>query len=327
MARISPLSPSTPIRPPANWAADSTSMARQLSLLRGNRRYQWSPSRLLRTTPAIRLIPLLTLDSEGAVSDRVISRKLYRTKVGGSTYYLLATFNDNTTITYNDTSPDTSLVTAYSQPAAGTPGNPVGVQFNSVCLVTGDISIQASAPTSTAAVDYTATPTAPAYPRMHLAVTQLNFANTFAGPNTNLIASTIPFPVVAQNTNDVRFLDFEGEVFYRHLVAGGVTLSSAVGSSGWGTTTVTQSNATTDTCGTLSVTAIGTPTADPTITISIAPSLLTGHSPRVFLGRADANVGDGTFVVTTRSQTSIVLTFQGTPVSGRTYSTDFFLVS
>lgn len=38
-------------------------------------------------------------------------RRIYRTKVGGSTFYLVATINDNVTTTYTDTTPDTSLVT------------------------------------------------------------------------------------------------------------------------------------------------------------------------------------------------------------------------
>ena len=45
------------------------------------------------------------------------TRKIYRTKVGGSvgaTFYLLATIADNTTTVYADTVADTSLVTAYN---------------------------------------------------------------------------------------------------------------------------------------------------------------------------------------------------------------------
>ena len=39
----------------------------------------------------------------------VIARKIYRTKAGGSTYWLLATIADNTTTTYTDTAADASL--------------------------------------------------------------------------------------------------------------------------------------------------------------------------------------------------------------------------
>ena len=40
------------------------------------------------------------------------ARRLYRTKVGGSTYYLLATIADNVTATYTDNTADAALVTA-----------------------------------------------------------------------------------------------------------------------------------------------------------------------------------------------------------------------
>ena len=36
----------------------------------------------------------------------VIAGKIYRTKAGGSTYWLLATIADNTTTTYTDTAAD-----------------------------------------------------------------------------------------------------------------------------------------------------------------------------------------------------------------------------
>lgn len=38
-----------------------------------------------------------------------VKRNIYRTKVGGSTYFLLTTLNDNTTTTYSDTTADASL--------------------------------------------------------------------------------------------------------------------------------------------------------------------------------------------------------------------------
>lgn len=47
-------------------------------------------------------------------------RKIYRTKVGGSTYFLLTTLNDNTTTSFSDTTADTSLgAQAAAHPSAG----------------------------------------------------------------------------------------------------------------------------------------------------------------------------------------------------------------
>jgi Holliday junction resolvase-like predicted endonuclease len=54
----------------------------------------------------------------------VTGRNLYRTKVGGSTLYLLASIADTSTTSYTDTTPDTSLVT--TAPAANsTSGIPI----------------------------------------------------------------------------------------------------------------------------------------------------------------------------------------------------------
>lgn len=39
----------------------------------------------------------------------IIARKIYRTAVGGSTFFLVGTINDNTTTTFADNTPDTSL--------------------------------------------------------------------------------------------------------------------------------------------------------------------------------------------------------------------------
>ncbi len=50
----------------------------------------------------------------------VTGRNIYRTKVGGSTYYLLHSIADNTTTTYSDTTADTSLsTTAPAHPTMG----------------------------------------------------------------------------------------------------------------------------------------------------------------------------------------------------------------
>ena len=47
-------------------------------------------------------------------SGSVTSRKIYRTKVGGDSYYLLATIADNTTTTYTDNTADASLTGAMA---------------------------------------------------------------------------------------------------------------------------------------------------------------------------------------------------------------------
>jgi len=66
----------------------------------------------------------------------IIGRNIYRTKVGGSTYFLLTTINDNTTTTYSDTTADASL------PATNPPVHPSigGIIFkNAAGSVVGQI--------------------------------------------------------------------------------------------------------------------------------------------------------------------------------------------
>ena len=53
----------------------------------------------------------LTSIPVGPASFGVASRRIYRTKAGGSTYYRVATISDNTTTTYEDATLDASLVT------------------------------------------------------------------------------------------------------------------------------------------------------------------------------------------------------------------------
>lgn len=52
----------------------------------------------------------------GATGVGVTARKLYRTEVGGSTYYLVTTIGDNTTTTYTDNTTDADLDTTTSPP-------------------------------------------------------------------------------------------------------------------------------------------------------------------------------------------------------------------
>src|SRR5438067_7700820 len=48
-------------------------------------------------------------NNPGIATNTVIGRNLYRSMVGGSTLYLVATIGDNTTTTYTDTTADSSL--------------------------------------------------------------------------------------------------------------------------------------------------------------------------------------------------------------------------
>jgi hypothetical protein len=59
----------------------------------------------------------------GAIaSNYVIGRNLYRTQVGGSTFYLLAALTDNSSTTYTDVTPDASLYTNATPPTVNTSG-------------------------------------------------------------------------------------------------------------------------------------------------------------------------------------------------------------
>ncbi len=58
----------------------------------------------------------------GIATNQVIGRNIYRTQVGGSTFYLLATIADNTSTTYTDTTADASLFTNATPPTVNTSG-------------------------------------------------------------------------------------------------------------------------------------------------------------------------------------------------------------
>ncbi|HZR41378.1 MAG TPA: hypothetical protein VFB12_14750 [Ktedonobacteraceae bacterium] len=58
----------------------------------------------------------------GTATNTVIGRNLYRTQVGGTTFFLLATLQDNTTTTYSDSTPDTALANKPQPPTVNTSG-------------------------------------------------------------------------------------------------------------------------------------------------------------------------------------------------------------
>jgi hypothetical protein len=58
----------------------------------------------------------------GIATNTPIGRNIYRTQVGGSTFYLLAAIPDNTTTSYTDTTPDASLFTNATPPTVNTSG-------------------------------------------------------------------------------------------------------------------------------------------------------------------------------------------------------------
>jgi hypothetical protein len=70
---------------------------------------------------AIPLGPAQT-STPGIATNTVIGRNLYRTVMGGSQLLLLATIQDNTTTSYVDTAPDSSLTGKPAPPAVNTSG-------------------------------------------------------------------------------------------------------------------------------------------------------------------------------------------------------------
>lgn len=65
--------------------------------------------------------PALT-STPGIASNTVIGRSIYRTQVGGNTFYYLTTIGDNTTSNYSDTSSDSVLNNKPQPPALNTSG-------------------------------------------------------------------------------------------------------------------------------------------------------------------------------------------------------------
>lgn len=70
---------------------------------------------------AIPLGPTTTL-LPGTATNTVIGRNLYRSQVGGNTLYLLATIADNSTSSYYDSTPDSTLVGKPQPPTVNTSG-------------------------------------------------------------------------------------------------------------------------------------------------------------------------------------------------------------
>jgi hypothetical protein len=58
----------------------------------------------------------------GVATNDVIGRAIYRTAVGGSTFYYLTALQDNTTTTYTDNAADAALVTTATPPVVNTSG-------------------------------------------------------------------------------------------------------------------------------------------------------------------------------------------------------------
>ena len=58
----------------------------------------------------------------GTATNTVIGRNLYRTLVGGSVLYLLATLQDNTTTSYSDSATDATLISKPQAPTTNTSG-------------------------------------------------------------------------------------------------------------------------------------------------------------------------------------------------------------
>ncbi len=88
-----------------------------------------SPSATITTTTnnqavALSAIPigasLITLPA--SATNTVIGRNIYRTLVGGTTFYLLATLQDNSSTTYSDATPDSTLAGRPPAPTVNTSG-------------------------------------------------------------------------------------------------------------------------------------------------------------------------------------------------------------
>ena len=75
-------------------------------------------------TIALSSIPLgpITTPLPGTATNMVIGRNVYRTLVGGSTLFLLATLQNNTATSYSDTLPDASLTGRPQPPMVNTSG-------------------------------------------------------------------------------------------------------------------------------------------------------------------------------------------------------------
>ncbi len=78
----------------------------------GNQKVQLSA---LPLGPATTLLP-------GTATNTIIGRNLYRSQVGGTVLYLLATLQDNSTTSYSDTLPDSNLVGRPQPPTVNTSG-------------------------------------------------------------------------------------------------------------------------------------------------------------------------------------------------------------
>ncbi len=83
-----------------------------------------SPPLTLTTSAGNTLVTLsaLPLGSQGPATNAVIGRNIYRTLVGGTLFYLLATVQDNSSSSYVDSTPDTLLASKPHPPTVNTSG-------------------------------------------------------------------------------------------------------------------------------------------------------------------------------------------------------------
>lgn len=78
-----------------------------------------SPSTSITTTTGNQVVSITGLTTGGS---GITGRRLYRTAVGGSVFYLLATINDNTTTSYSDSATDASINTNPFPPSHSSVG-------------------------------------------------------------------------------------------------------------------------------------------------------------------------------------------------------------
>lgn len=99
------------------------------------------------------------------------------------------------------------------------------------------------------------------------------------------------------------------------LVAGDFALGG-----GWGVGSSVSAVAGDDTCGEMTVTAAGTPAADPTVTLTFKDGTFTGTPIAIVAQKGSSVGGDYAQVTWGEAATTIAWTWRGTPTAGRTYS-------
>ncbi len=91
--------------------------------------------------PVNQQVDLTNIPTDSATTRGITGRKIYRTKAGGSAYFLVTTINDDTTTTYTDNLADASLGAAI--PTTNTTGTMITTRqsftYTSVASYTGNI--------------------------------------------------------------------------------------------------------------------------------------------------------------------------------------------